>query len=127
MGILEGGLRLQSCQISAPKESWGHAVFAGGSTTQPFIVGCQLSGGRHTVVFGGGAKGRLEGCQISGARMAGLFLATLSTSPAVSDNSFRDCRWGVYIVPDVDAAWALGPGNTFATIAEANVVDRRGG
>ena len=94
-------------------------------TAKPSIVGCQLSGGRHTVQWSEGSLGRLEGCQISGAGGAGLLLAHPSTSPAVSGNTFRDCQFGVGILPDVDAAWALGPGNTFANIAPANVLDGR--
>ena len=126
--IVEGGLRLHSCQISVQKESTGHAVFAVGPATQPLVVGCQLSGGVYTVVFGEGAKGRLEGCHVGRSSLAGFYLWTPTTSPIVSGNSFRDGMWGVYIDRDVAAAWMLGPGNTFASInmiAGVGVTDRR--
>ena len=127
VGICEGGLRLQSCTISASKELGGVAVVVDGPTSKPSIVGCQLSGGKQTVQWSGGALGRMEGCQISGARQVGLILEHPSTSPTVSGKTFRDCQWGVYINSDVDTAFALGPGNTFANIAQANVGDGRPG
>ena len=140
VGIGEGRLRVQSCQISAPKESGGSAIIArarvpqakeplkltSAAYTAPSIVGCELTGGLHTVAFGGGAQGLLYGCQISGARDAGLFISlggpdlsmpSRSTSetpgpgpgPAVSGNCFRDSARGV----DIPARVVLGPGNTF--------------
>ena len=126
VGIWKGGFRLQSCVISAPKQSGGNALLVDGPTAKPVIVGCQLSGGKDTVQWGEGALGRLEGCTISGAREAGLAVVDPSTAPLVANNTFRDSNWGIYIHIDVDAAWAPGEGNTFENIEEEDVLDRRG-
>ena len=103
VGICEGGLRLQSCVISAPKESGGRAVVVDGPFSKPAIVGCQLSGGGDTVFWIRGARGLVVGCTISGARDAGLYLYGPSTAPLVASNAFRDSRRGIYI--DGNPAW----------------------
>ena len=127
VGIWAGGLRLESCDISAPKESGGRALIICGATTKPFILQCRLNGGERTVLWSLGALGRLEGCQISGARVAGLALISPSTAPSVANNTFRDSRWGIVISADMDAAWAPGEGNTFESMGELGIKDWRGG
>ena len=132
VGIWGGGMRLQSCIISAPNESRGVAVFVQGPSSKPAVVGCQLSGGKDTVWWSCGALGRLVGCQISGATEIGLVVfgtstAPISTAPIVASNTFRDSGWGISIGRDVDDAWAPGEGNTFENIEEGDVEDERGG
>ena len=90
VGIEGGKLRLQSCQISAPKVSGGNALNAWGPRSEPAVIACQLSGGLITAYFSAGAKGKLANCQISGAGYAGLIIQCPSTSPVVSGNEFRD-------------------------------------
>ena len=120
---MDGGLRLQACHISAPRESLGRAVVAFGPTSSPTVAVCPLSGGKNTVMFGDGACGRLVGCRIGGAAEAGLLLLHQSTSPAVEGNHFSDCAMGICIWAQVDLTWALGQGNTFADMTHANVRD----
>ena len=47
------------------------------------------------------------------------------TSPLVSCNMFRDCKWGVRIGSDMDPSWSLGEGNVFTSCTEGDVVDER--
>ena len=96
-----------------------------GPTTSPSIVGCQLTGGEDTLWWNGGALGRLEGCLISGAKASGVTLWQPTTSPLVTNNTFRDSRWGILLWDDVDAAWAPGEGNTFENLAVGPVDDTR--
>ena len=125
VGIVSGGLRLQSCSISAPKESGGNAVEVGGPATAPVIVGCRLCGGENTVQWSLGARGRLEGCEIRGAREFGFELFEPSTAPHVAGNTFRDCRLGIYVEGDVDSVWTPGEGNSFENMEEADLKDWR--
>ena len=93
--------------------------------SKPSIVRCQLRGGDDTVQWSWGALGLPEGCQISGARMAGLALLRPSTAPLVTNNTFRDSRWGIHIWDDVDADWDPGESNVLENMGEEDVKDWR--
>ena len=125
VGIWDGGLRLQSCIITAPKESGGLAVSVACPSDKPAIVGCKLRGGVNTVEWSGEALGRLEWCTISGAREVGLLVDDPSTAPLVANNTFRGSRWGIHIENNVDSEWALGEGNTFENMMFGDVRDLR--
>ena len=124
---LQRRLRLQGCGVSSLAENSRTLLTASGPYTLVDALGCTFrGGGGGGVEFAMGASGRIEGCDIRGfSRGSGVKLWSSGTSPLVSRNTIRDCRWGVIIDGDVDPSWSLGIGNVFTNCAKGDVGDWR--
>ena len=125
--ITSGHLRLQGCDVSSRVEKGCSTLYASGHSVVADVLGCTFrGGGGGGVGFFQGASGLVEGCDSRDfGQGSGIVVGHSSASPLVSCNTFRDCKRGVLIYPDVDPSWSLGEGNVFTNGVEGDVVDLR--
>ena len=121
-----GRLRLERCEVTSLPHPCS-LVVADGSRAVLDVVDSKITGACLGVLYLSGATGSVVGCEVAGLTGAGVCVAKRGSRPRIAGNAFRACVAGVMIDSEVEPAFEVGEGNTFAECKVAGVLDQRAG